>query len=377
MWKRETSFSLILDVYAKEQDDRWIIDLTKLEELLKSISNKSSTNLVKIKAFYLSQKFKAILNHSAVYQLMVKYFPKIQSVDIRGLYWPYVNAWTNCENIREFKLSVHVPKQKDLLMLFSRNINFRCLSLELRNVDETLLLNLPVDMEEICLINCFFMPNVFETLPRFQKLRSFKIRIMYSNYTNSPLEKFNKVLIENNRNLVFTDKICIKSVTQLENLEELHLESLLQINDEFLIELSSKCKKLSKFYLNGYSKITDVGLAALTELPRLSDLKVNLAWESTGKPFAEMKHLKFLICQYYTSLENESLIGLLKSSLDIEILDIKGCDNITNEFLEFANNLTKLRNNTLTLTIIVNKFNAINVNKIQIDSPLLKVVIVK
>ena len=136
----------------------------------------------------------------------------------------------------------------------------------------------------------------------------------------------------------------LKLICMLEKLEELDLSYCQEVSDHTL-ELFGGLSKLKVLVIVGIDKITGSGLSVLTKL----------------------KELNCIGCK---NLENNGVIGLLRSVPNLEKFDISGCIKITNSVVDVAIQVTKVRTNNVVLKLCI-RDTAVDIVKIEEKSSLL------
>ena len=147
----------------------------------------------------------------------------------------------------------------------------------------------------------------------------------------------------------------------LENLEELNLKdctfSESCITDNALIIFSEHLRNLKKFTLSRCKNVTDIGLNAITGLPKLEFLSLSSMVKITDKGFNTMKNLKKLILIYCKNIAIDGLKKILTESEKLDYLFISACFKVNYaDLLLFANEITKKRENNIVLHVHENIF---------------------
>lgn len=118
--------------------------------------------------------------------------------------------------------------------------------------------------------------------------------------------------------------------------------------------------------------LTNVGVAGLEFLPKLSNLQMNYLSEVNDSGLRKLKNLVRLECRGCFMIQDDGLMCVIEGSPRLELLELTGCANVTNNTLECAVRATRLRQNNIVLRICVNG-TEITVNKDKI-LPLLHIV---
>ena len=85
-----------------------------------------------------------------------------------------------------------------------------------------------------------------------------------------------------------------------------------------------------------------------------------------------MPKLKNILCRGCPNLNNPGLSTLVEESQGIELLDLSGCNHVSNDLIEVAIRATKNRNNGVVLKMYVGG-TAVDINEIDKVSPFLTV----
>ena len=141
---------------------------------------------------------------------------------------------------------------------------------------------------------------------------------------------------------------------------------------EFLTKLNStKNVQLLNFF-TACHQITNKGLACITSLPKLEHLTISYLGHITDSVLTEMPMLKTLECRGCPKVGNAGLSTLIEESHNLWLMDLSGCDKITNEFIETAIKATKIRTNGIVCKVYVGD-TGVELPKIDKVSPLLQV----
>lgn len=123
----------------------------------------------------------------------------------------------------------------------------------------------------------------------------------------------------------------------------------------------------------GCNSVTDEGIAAVASLPRLDELLMSYTGKVSDQALTHMHQLKSLQCRGCPNLTDFGTSALIQLCPQLELLDLSGCDWVTNATLEVAIKATKVRNNNTILKIIVGGTGAA-LDQLTEISPLLQIV---
>ncbi|KAF7996839.1 hypothetical protein HCN44_002485 [Aphidius gifuensis] len=143
----------------------------------------------------------------------------------------------------------------------------------------------------------------------------------------------------------------INPILNLKNLEVLIVDACKDVDDGFLINLSSNAEKLKTLKI-WCSSITDNGLIALTELKQLEVLRLHWSVESkiTDSSVQWFKNMKSLYLSESNNITDYSIGKVIKNSPSLEFFYISS-SNLTIEAVKKADELTKHRNNNVILSL--------------------------
>ena len=107
------------------------------------------------------------------------------------------------------------------------------------------------------------------------------------------------------------------------------------------------------------------------KLPKLEKLDISWIYGITGSGLENFHNLRELYCQGCENLEEKNVINLLKYASNLERLNIRFCDKITNRLILTAIEETRKRTNYIVLVILTFGTN-INQSKIKEKSRFLR-----
>lgn len=140
-----------------------------------------------------------------------------------------------------------------------------------------------------------------------------------------------------------------------------------------IFEIFLICRNIDILYLFTIDcrSATNRGLLAIASLPQLEHLVINDLNSITDEVLSDMPKLKTLHCSSCKNMHYVGLISLIRSSGNIELLDVSYCRFISNELIEAAMEATKCRTSKI-LTIMVSG-TRVKMHVIKGSSPFLKV----
>ncbi|XP_072754934.1 putative RNA-binding protein EEED8.10 isoform X1 [Anoplolepis gracilipes] len=293
-----------------------------------------------------------------------KLCPNLTSIDVTALTICASGISTlasNCKNITKFKLGPSTYScDNELKNLFKLNKNLEHLAISKNNIAGKSLLCLPSQtMHTIILDRCDnIQDNHFSTA--LKKLKNLKhlaitnctgITVITLKAIGEHCKSLNELEIEGS--LLFAEGKDVLHLTKLVNLKVLKFIYNPLVSDEFLINLTQQCQQLTYLDITGSLDVTDAGLAAIATLPTLEKLIINYVRKITDKGLENMCGLKELECRKCTSISDEGMSMFIRSSPQLQLLDISGCHNITNITLDAAKDACNTRANNLMLKMII------------------------
>lgn len=118
--------------------------------------------------------------------------------------------------------------------------------------------------------------------------------------------------------------------------------------------------------------VTDISIAAVTALPKLEVLIINYLELVTDINLQDTCNLKQLECRA-CKFTDKTIINFLEYAPQLELLDLSGCRNITNETLKEAATVTVNRTNNTILKIFVGG-TSVDLSTFDKVSPFLQIV---
>lgn len=315
--------------------------------------------------------------------IVAKLCPNLQRIDITGLVVSTsgINSLiNNCHDITKFSLgSTTYVCDLDLQKLFKMNPKLRYFKAYNSKINGRCLLYLPLEaMEEIVLEYCTCLQEHL-LAQAFAKLQNLKSLTM-----NRCIDISGNVIQAigtNCTNLKALEVSCISfllqskdmlHIAQLTNLEVLKISMNALVTDEFFSNLASKCLRLKYLDIAECLLVTDISIAAVTALPKLEVLIINYLGLVTDINLQDTCNLKQLECRA-CKFTDKTMINFLEYAPQLELLDLSGCRNITNETLKEAATITVNRTNNTILKVFVGG-TSVDLSTFDKVSPFLQIV---
>ncbi|XP_050459937.1 F-box/LRR-repeat protein 7-like isoform X2 [Cataglyphis hispanica] len=293
-----------------------------------------------------------------------KLCPNLTSIDVTALTICASGIGTlasNCKNITRFSLGPSTYScDNELKNLFKLNKKLEYLAISKNNITGKSLLCLPAQtIHTIILDRCDnIQDNLFSTaLKKLENLKHLTINNC-SGITVRTLKaigvhckSLNELEIEGG--LLFAEKADVLHLTKLVNLKVLKFIYNPLVSDEFLINLAQQCQQLIYLDITGALDVTDSGLAAVATLPKLEKLIISYIRKITDNGLENMCGLKELECRKCTLFSDEGMSKFIRSSPQLQLLDISGCHNISNITLDAAKDACNTRSNNVMLKMII------------------------
>ncbi|XAR70851.1 hypothetical protein NMG60_11027883 [Bertholletia excelsa] len=129
--------------------------------------------------------------------------------------------------------------------------------------------------------------------------------------------------------------VALEAIGQANSLQVLNLEACWLITDRGLASLSSGplSKTLKKLVIAECDRITDKGLWHLREFSCLEELSLGecgpQVTDAGGMAIATIRTLKRLNLSWLINLSDATLVALAQNCLNLEAIDLTGCESIT------------------------------------------------
>ncbi|XP_012168725.1 SCF E3 ubiquitin ligase complex F-box protein pof2 [Bombus terrestris] len=315
--------------------------------------------------------------------IVAKLCPNLQRIDITGIVVSAsgINSLiNNCHDITKFSLgSTTYICDIDLQKLFKVNPKLRYFKAYSSKISGRCLLYLPLEtMEEIVLEYCTCLQEhlLAQAFAKLQNLKSLTmnrcidisgnvIQAIGTNCTNLKTLEVSCIsfLLQSNDML---------HIAQLTNLEVLKISMNALVTDEFFSNLASKCLRLKYLDIAECLLVTDISIAAVAALPKLEVLIINYLGLVTDINLQDTCNLKQLECRA-CKFTDKTMINFLEYAPQLELLDLSGCRDITNETLKEAATVTVNRTNNTILKIFVGG-TSVDLSTFDKVSPFLQIV---
>ncbi|XP_026667916.1 F-box protein SKIP2-like [Ceratina calcarata] len=292
-----------------------------------------------------------------------KLCPNLQRIDVTGLTVSTsgINSLTdNCRDIVKFSLgsTTHIC-DLDLQRLFKVNQKLRYFKLAFGKISGRCLFYVPLEtMEEVVLESCSSLQerSLSKAIEKLQNLKSLTISKCFD-ISGNVIQAISancttlKTLELSSISFLLQSSDMLH-IAELVNLEVLKINANAVVTDELLINLASKCLKLKYVDITECILVTNVGVAAISSLPKLEVLIMNylqLVTDTNLRDACNLKRLECRICKF----TDKVMTNLIGSAPQLELLDLSGCCGITNETLKKAAIVTVNRTNNTILKIFV------------------------
>ncbi|XP_014230117.1 putative RNA-binding protein EEED8.10 isoform X1 [Trichogramma pretiosum] len=305
----------------------------------------------------------------------------LQSVDVTGLDVSPAGVKalaSSCEQLTEFSLG-HCSSScdPDLSTLFSKNKKLKSVKLSQNGSTGKCFLSLTGEsLEELVVEKC---PNISPC--HFSKaIQSFtNLKTLIIDKCVSFNDQVVKAISTHGKN-ISTLNLCdyypmiskevMPQLASLENLEVLDISQNYLVQNDFLIAISVHCKLLKNVDITACDKVDDTGLASICSLPLIEHLTVSYIGNITDAVLVNMPRLKTLECRGCPLIGNKGLVTLLEESHNLWLIDLSGCNLISNELIDSAIESTKSRTNGVVCKMYVGGTKVTETKKV---SPFLQV----
>ncbi|XP_011707840.1 PREDICTED: putative RNA-binding protein EEED8.10 isoform X2 [Wasmannia auropunctata] len=266
----------------------------------------------------------------------------------------------NCKNITKFCLGPSTYScDNELKCLFKLNQNLECLLITRNNILGKSLLYLPEQsMHTVTLDRCDYLQDnhLAEALKKLENLTHLAIIecIGIAKHTLEVVGQHCKNLrvLELNGDFPSAQTADILYLIHLVNLQDLKITYNPKVSDDFFTDLVQHCQQLTNVDITGCCNVSDVGLAAIATLVKLEKLIVSYIHQITDEGLKNMCGLKELECRR-CPLSDRGITMLIKSSPQLQLLDLSGCRYIKGTILEVAKDACSSRTNNVMLKMII------------------------
>ncbi|XP_044001409.1 uncharacterized protein LOC122847662 [Aphidius gifuensis] len=270
-----------------------------------------------------------------------------------------LEKWKNLKNLEYLTLSCEevLPDLADTIVKYCKNLKHLSI-ISLCDIIET---------------------NVVKKFTKLKNLKSLEIcherlseeEIIAISNNCKKLKRLELVGIEVSTGIDNDDELystsVLKELSKLQYLEHLSLGNTDGIEDNTIIAIANNCKNLKSLNIQGYNKITETALFALTKLKNLEILKVGY-YNISDSFIIRLKGLKVFDCNDCKELTDTGIIQFIKNNPDLEKLSVQGIKNITIDLVIGADQATKHRTNGIILHIRISNKSIIEASKSIIKS---------
>ncbi|XP_058794527.1 putative RNA-binding protein EEED8.10 isoform X1 [Phymastichus coffea] len=314
--------------------------------------------------------------------VIARFCPNLLYIDITGLGVSPAgikSLTASCSNIVEFNLGPCSSQcDPDLSLLFSNNKKLRRVKIFKNFINGKSLMSLPETIEAISIGECSNVsPRHFcKAIETFKNLRYLSLDNCV-NFDDQTVEVI-ALCADTLKELHLREYFPVMSgrsltrISVLVNLEVLDLSRNACVSDECLIAVGNHCKLLKNVDISSCQSVSNAGLAGITHLPKLEHLNISYLGKVTDEVLTDIPNLRTLVCRGCPSLQNTGLCTLIEESKNVELLDISGCDLVSNDFIEAAIKVTLKRTNNILLKIYAGNTN-VKFSEISAISPFLSV----
>ncbi|XP_051159442.1 uncharacterized protein LOC127280475 isoform X2 [Leptopilina boulardi] len=285
-----------------------------------------------------------------ILKIIATYCPLIETIFISD---PCINLIgiriliENCKNICKLCLVSRkwIWNEDELGEIFAIMLKLKYLKFSCNNITGKCLQKLPINLEELHLMKIIHSSSsdVSNAINRLYKLKALTI----DSYPTINVELLRAIGSRNDNlqmlrlsgyvGLDYIKKDEIKEIARFENLIIFDFQHNSYITDNALKTLAFYCRKVQYINISSCFEISEKGIAHLSTKPRLEHLISNGLPKVTGENFEKMLHLKTLDCQNCHRLREENLFNLIRTSMNLEILDISWNKFNVNRLINIAN----------------------------------------
>ncbi|XP_024878372.1 F-box/LRR-repeat protein 7-like [Temnothorax curvispinosus] len=291
-----------------------------------------------------------------------KLCPNLTSIDITSVTvsTPGIRALANnCRHITKLNLG---PSTKccetELKCLFKLNQNLEYLAINgsCDSIFDECLLCLPEQtMHTIILNDCSFSDtHLSMVLKKLENLKHLAINRCKNccAHTLKVIGQHCKSLRTLELDKSYVETADMLNLIHLVNLQVLKITHNPNVSDDFLTDLVQHCQQLTNVDITGCSNVSDVGLTAIATLVRLEKLNISDMKQITDDGLKNICNLKVFKCRYCL-FSDRGMTTLIRSSPELQLLDLSGCRNINNSTIEVAKDVCSSRTNNVMLKMIV------------------------
>ncbi|XP_012524950.1 F-box protein SKIP2 isoform X1 [Monomorium pharaonis] len=292
-----------------------------------------------------------------------KLCPNLTNIDVTALTVCASGIRTlanNCRNITKFNLGPSTYCcDNELKCLFKLNQNLEYLAISKNGILGKSLLCLPEKtIHTVILDNCNYLQDnhLSMALRKLENLKHLTINecVGIAKHTLEVVGQHCKNLrtLELDGDFPSAQTADMSYLIHLVNLQVLKITYNPKVSDDFLTDLVQHCQQLINIDITGCDNVTDAGLAAIATLEKLEKLIVSYMYQITDEGLKNMCGLRELECRGCL-FSDRGVTMLIKSSPQLQLLDLSGCRNIKDTTLEVAKDACNTRANNVMLKMIV------------------------
>ncbi|TGZ37997.1 putative RNA-binding protein EEED8.10 [Temnothorax longispinosus] len=295
-----------------------------------------------------------------------KLCPNLTSIDVTSvtISTPGIRALANnCRHITKLNLGSSICCETELKCLFKLNQNLEYLAINgsCDSIFECLLCLPEQTMHTIILNSCSFSDtHLSMALKKLENLKHLAINRCY-------VGKLDELGLSENcyaHTLKVIGQHC-KSLRTLEldegadalnYVETADMLNLIHLVNLQVLKITHNPNAVSYTHLEdsswSCSNVSDVGLTAIATLVRLEKLNISDMKQITDDGLKNICNLKVFKCRYCL-FSDRGMTTLIRSSPELQLLDLSGCRNINNSTIEVAKDVCSSRTNNVMLKMIV------------------------
>lgn len=208
-----------------------------------------------------------------------------------------------------------------------------------------------LQIENLKELSIFYFDEIdFSFLYGLKSLKKISLQTVFSDIDFSKLSDIESLSIQWNKKYIkHIDSLINLSTLFVNGYDEKDLNNLKKLDNlKFLSIKSAKCNSLSG--VENLSSLEGLFIGGFKNLVNISNLE-------------NLKNLKYLFFELCPKIEN---LDVLKGNISLEILEIIDCKNM--KHISFANNLPKLEQLSILGSAIIDDFNLLNIDNIDLLS---------
>ncbi|KYN03547.1 Putative RNA-binding protein EEED8.10 [Cyphomyrmex costatus] len=313
-----------------------------------------------------------------------KFCPNLTSINITALTVCASGIRTlanNCRNLIKFCLGPSTYScDNELKYLFKQNRNLECLVITRNNILGKSLLFLPEQTVHTIILDRldYLQDNHLSmALRKLENLTHLAINecLGIAKHTLEIIGQHckNLKILELNGNFPSVQTADMLYLVHLINLHDLKITYNPKISDDFFTDLVQHCQQLINVDITGCCNVSDAGLAAIATLVKLEKLIVSYIDQVTDEGLENICGLKELECRR-CSFSDRGIIMLIRSSPQLKLLDLSGCNYIRDTTLKVAKDACSRRTNNVMLKMIIGGTSIFDDDSLEKLPPLLHIV---